>query len=121
MATTFVVPIVRRVISSNMFADLGYPNVTITPIVDPLGGVTFQVDLVETLTAAQIQRARIRLKTVNSTDEATLVNALGPVLDTLNVIIAQGTRTSAQNSADIKVLAQDVKGIINWLGHDVTG
>ena len=119
--TTFTVPVVRRVISSDMFADLGYPNVTITPVSGSLNTIVWEVSLVETLTVAQIQRARIRLKTTNSTDEATLVNALGPVVANIDTYLALAAPSQAQALAMVKTLAQDVRGIITWIGHDVTG
>lgn len=117
-----------------MFADLGYPQVTITPVQLTAHNMSYQFDLPETLTAAQIMRARIRVGTRQAAHEAQMIAALNydTTLDglivSLNTMIALGSRTNAQNSADIKELAQNLKtvtqglkGILRWVGKDAMG
>lgn len=120
MATTFTVAIARRPLTEDMFADLGYPLVTITPVQISAHNMSYQFDLVEDLTPAQIMRARIRVGTRQAAHEAQMVAALN-YDQTLDTIIAYGSRTNAQNSADIKVLAQGLKGLLRWVGKDAMG
>lgn len=134
MATTFTVAIARRPLTEDMFADLGYPQVTITPVQLTAHNMSYQFDLVEDLTPAQILRARIRVGTRQAAHEAQMIAALNydGTLDTnivsLDALIALGSRTNAQNSADIKALAQitksnaqGLKGLLRWVGKDAMG
>jgi hypothetical protein len=119
MATTFNVRRPVRALTEDMFADLGYPIVSFTY---NEADTSWDVSLADTLTPAQIIRAKIRLRTRNTADELMLVNALTTVSADLDTIAnSTGTLSAANLSLAVRALAVDVKGIIAWIGKDVTG
>ena len=122
MATSFLAVQCKRPMSVDMFTDLGFPVITYTPIVEPLGYNQYmrgyQIDLVQNLTAAQIRRARMRLGTWTTTDEDTLVAAVG-ALTSLDTYIALPAPSAVEQTAMIKTLAIDVRALINWVCKDI--
>lgn len=132
--TTFVVAIARRPLADDMFADLGYPVVTSRPVQITAHNMSYEFTLPEALTPAQIMRARIRVGSRNADHEAQMLAMLNydTVLDgmvtSLDTLISLGARTNAQNTADIKAMAQGMrnlalgaKGILRWVGKDALG
>ena len=114
MATTFSVPRVMRTLTTDMFTDLGFPTIAFT-FLEPSG---CQIDLTENLTAAQIQRAKIRIMTKDSVAEGLMLAIPNAVAD-VNTYLAIASPSNAQALAQVKLLAQDVKGILSWIGRDV--
>ena len=115
MATSFVAVRVGRLLTTDMFTDLGFPVMSFTPV-EPYG---MQIDLVEDLTAAQIQRAKVRIGTKDAFHEAKLVAAVGALVDLDTLLGTTGTLTGLQLSNAVRGLAADVKGLILWVAKDV--
>ena len=117
MSTTFTCSRVRRLITPDMFADLGFPTFSFSPVDGTFH--TIQFVLSEDLNAAQIQRARIRLQTASTEHEDLLVSAVGALvlIDTYNLLPAP---TQAQAIAHVKVLSQDMRAIITWISKEIT-
>lgn len=114
MSTTFTAMRVTRQVTADMFIDLGYPVITFT-ILHPFG---MQIDLVEDLNAAQIQRAKIRIATRNTEQEAMLVAGMG-ALDSLDTYLAIPSPSNAQAILMVRTLALDMRALIKWIGKDV--
>lgn len=119
MATSFLVLRTQRSCYAAMFTDLGFPNVTLTA---GANAGEIQVDMVETLTAAQIQRARIRMCSINTMHENLLLQ-IPNAIDTINTwnALTPAQKAVANTAVTmVNTLAQDMKGVLLWIAKDVT-
>lgn len=120
MSTTFIVAIARRPLTENMFADLGYPSCTITPVQLTAHNMSYEFTVPETLTTAQILRARIRAGSRQVEHENLMIAMFNATKD-LDDYLAIPAPTNAQAVAMVKTLAQDVRGLLRWVGKDAMG
>lgn len=117
MATSFLVKRPQRSCDAAMFTDLGFPNIILTATA--IAG-EIQVDLVETLTLAQIQRARVRMCSMNTYHEGLLLqipNAIDTI-NTWNALTPIQKAVAATAVSMVNTLAQDMKGVLLWIGKD---
>ena len=114
MSTTFTAIRVARPLTADMFTEFGFPVIAFAPGV-PYG---VQVDLVEDLSAAQVQRAKIRIATRNTEQEDRLVAGMNALGD-LDTYLAISGPTNAQAISMVRTLALDVRALLRWVGKDV--